>query len=291
LRKAAASALLLLLVSKLGVVFVINALFETSGFGPGEDCAGIDCGAIVVNAATTKTVLAFTLSILAKPLTESEAQTEVVIEKWNCAGRRKSLEETSMRSGGKFTTVILAVWFCLALFLGIAGWFRAASAPVVGATVWTLTAVSLFACWLIPPIRRWASMVDPRWLIALHLTRFVGFYFLFLWQRGQLPEGFAVPGGVGDIAVALAAVALFILRRDAAAQRSYHKAVLFWNAFGLVDIVFVAFSALEFGLKDWQSMAPLRELPLSLLPTFLVPLIIASHVLIFVKLLRKNAGQ
>jgi hypothetical protein len=61
---------------------------------------------------------------------------------------------------------------------------------------------------------------------------------------------------------------------------------LIWNTIGLIDIIFVVFSALRFGLKDWQLMHALRELPLSLLPTFLVPLIIASHVLIFVRLLR-----
>ena len=62
--------------------------------------------------------------------------------------------------------------------------------------------------------------------------------------------------------------------------------LLAWNTLGLIDIIFVVLSALRFGLKDWQSMRTLRELPLSLLPTFLVPLIIASHVLIFVLLIR-----
>lgn len=182
-------------------------------------------------------------------------------------------------------TVILAVCFCLALFVGLAGWFRVLSAPVVAATVWTLTAVLLLACWLIPPVRSWASLVDLRWLIALHLTRFVGFYFLFLCRRGQLPEGFAIPGAIGDIVVAVAAGLILLIPQLRA------RILLIWNTFGLIDIVFVAFSALRFGLKDWQSMVALRELPLSLLPTFLVPLIITSHVLIFVRLLRKNAVQ
>jgi hypothetical protein len=62
-------------------------------------------------------------------------------------------------------------------------------------------------------------------------------------------------------------------------------ALLTWNTLGLIDIVFVVFSARRFGLQDWQSMRALRELPLSLLPTFLVPLIVASHVLIFVLLI------
>jgi hypothetical protein len=62
--------------------------------------------------------------------------------------------------------------------------------------------------------------------------------------------------------------------------------LLSWNTLGLIDIVFVVSSALRFGLKDWQSMHALREFRLSLLPTFLVPFIIASHVLIFVRLIR-----
>lgn len=66
--------------------------------------------------------------------------------------------------------------------------------------------------------------------------------------------------------------------------------LLTWNTLGLIDIVFVVASALRFGLKDWQSMHMLGELPLSLLPTFLVPLIIASHVLIFVRLIRARIG-
>ena len=178
----------------------------------------------------------------------------------------------------------MVLWFCLALIVGISGQFRAVSAPVVAAIVWISTAIALLVCWKVPAIRSWAAIVDLRWLIALHLTRFVGFYFLFLYQRGQLPEGFAVPGGIGDIIVALIAGMLLVI----SPPRQPRAILLFWNAFGLIDIVFVAFSALRFGLKDWQSMAPLRELPLSLLPTFLVPLIIVSHVLIFVRLARHD---
>jgi hypothetical protein len=48
----------------------------------------------------------------------------------------------------------------------------------------------------------------------------------------------------------------------------------------------VILTAATQGLADPPSMRALLELPLSLLPTFLVPLIIASHLLIFVRLLR-----
>lgn len=190
-----------------------------------------------------------------------------------------------MRYETKFVSLILAAWFGLALAAGMSGSFQNVSAPVVAITVWTLTGIALLICWTIPSARNWAAIVDLRWLVGLHLTRFIGIYFLVLCARGSLPAGFAKPAGIGDIIIAAAAAAILLvpeLRR--------RKILMIWNALGLIDIVFVAFSAMRFGLRDWLSMAPLRELPLSLLPTFLVPLIIASHILIFIRLGRANVG-
>jgi len=55
---------------------------------------------------------------------------------------------------------------------------------------------------------------------------------------------------------------------------------------GLADILFVVVTAARLGVADPESMAALLRLPLSLLPTFLVPLIIASHVVLGVRLAR-----
>ena len=189
-------------------------------------------------------------------------------------------------NSNRVVTLVLLGWPCFAVGLG--GWFYKASAPAVAATVWTLTAFVLFACWKIASIRVWALNVDVRWLVLFHVTRlFAGAYFLVLCQRDQLPCGFARPAAWGDIGVAVLALAVV-----SATHTQFAKTLLLiWNAIGLIDIIFVVFSALRFGLKDWQSMHTLRELPLSLLPTFLVPLIIASHVLIFVRLARARIGS
>ena len=130
--------------------------------------------------------------------------------------------------------------------------------------------------------------IDLRWLVVLHVTRlFIGAYFLVLCQRRQLRCAFATPAGWGDIVIGVLAVALV-----SSMHTQFAKTVLLsWNTLGLIDIVFVVLSALRVGLKNWQSMHALRELPLSLLPTFLVPLIIASHVLIFVRLIRARIGS
>jgi hypothetical protein len=182
-----------------------------------------------------------------------------------------------MKKETRLVVFTLSAWFCLALAFTVTGLFRTFSAPAVALTVWTLTAAALLACWKISDVRHWAATVHRRSLLAVHLTRFVGFYFLFLSKRGDLPEAFALPAGIGDILVAAGALVLMIVPQLGYSRR----ALLGWNIFGFVDIIFVVFSALRLGLRDWVSMAPLRQLPLSLLPTFLVPLIIVSHILIF----------
>jgi hypothetical protein len=190
------------------------------------------------------------------------------------------MNQPMSRSLNQIISAVLGAWFCFALAVGVSGRFQRASAFGVVLTVWGLAALVLLACWKIPAIRNWLVTVPFRTLIWLHVTRFVGIYFLVLAAHGRLPAGFAKPAGIGDIIIALGAV--FLLA--APNIRSWQTVLRIWNFFGFIDIVLVAFNALRFGSQDWQSMAALRSLPLSLLPTFLVPLIIATHVLIFVRL-------
>src|SRR6476646_7397506 len=100
-----------------------------------------------------------------------------------------------MTRSGKFLLTAWLSWFALALAIGLTGIFKQASAPVVALTVWALTAVLLLAWWKIAAINRWASDIDLSWLIALHLSRFVGVYFLLLCRNDSLSCAFATPAG------------------------------------------------------------------------------------------------
>jgi len=180
-------------------------------------------------------------------------------------------------------SLILTIWFCLAVGFGLTGLFEQASAWAVALTVWSLTILLLVSCWKIPAIRQWAKDVALSRLIALHLSRFVGIYFLLLCWRGGLSCAFGTLAGWGDVSVAIGAVILLLWPR-AAPKRLPLRLTLVWNILGLLDIVLVVITAFRVGLDDWQGMAALRILPLMLLPTFLVPLIIVSHILIFVRL-------
>jgi hypothetical protein len=178
-------------------------------------------------------------------------------------------------------------WLLLAVVLGAVGAVRALPAPGAPVVILGLTAVTLVAGWVMPGFRAWLSVIDERWLVSLHLTRFVGAYFLYLYGLGELPYRFAVPGGWGDIGVASLAAILLLAGSPRHGWR--RGAYIVWNVLGLADIVFVVATAAWLVAGDPESMAALRRLPLSLLPTFLVPLIIASHVVLGVRLARRTA--
>src|SRR2546430_1058598 len=79
----------------------------------------------------------------------------------------------------------------------------------------------------------------------------------------------------------------FLLLLSGSPPRAGRRAAyILWNVLGLADILFVVVTAARLGVTDPESMAALLRLPLSLLPTFLVPLIIASHMVLGVRLAR-----
>jgi hypothetical protein len=187
---------------------------------------------------------------------------------------------------GRAVLLTTAAWFAVAFALGAAGVFKEIRPPLPQIILATLTAAVLILFWTPTPFRRWALAVDPRALVLIHVTRFVGFYFLWLYSRGELPWAFAVPGGWGDIVVAATAILVCLFTRpDTGSGRGI---LIAWNIFGLADILMVVATAVRLAVADPASMAALLRLPLSLLISFLVPIIIATHVIIFAKTLARR---
>jgi hypothetical protein len=127
--------------------------------------------------------------------------------------------------------------------------------------------------------------VDTGFLVILHSWRMVGMGFLFLYAHGVLPGLFAWLAGVGDMLAAVGAVLIgSALLKGKAVSR---KTLLNWNMFGLLDFVIAIVvgtalrSAYMGGAVNTDAMA---QLPLSLVPTVIVPLYIITHLVIFLQL-------
>ncbi len=182
-----------------------------------------------------------------------------------------------------FVTTAIGLWLAVAVGIGLSGAYYHASAPVVGATNGVLVTVTLLALFLIRPLRVWAQRVSLRWLVLYHAVRFVGLAFLVLHASGALPAAFAVKAGWGDIVVAATALVVAFAAIPVTSRGRWWT-VLLWNVFGLFDILMVLGTGMRLGLADPGQLAAITAFPMSLLPTFIVPLVIVTHVLIFIRL-------
>jgi hypothetical protein len=174
---------------------------------------------------------------------------------------------------------VLGGWLVISGLLAGAGVYRLDPGEVVP---WFLVAVAGTLIALLPatriPIvsRILADPGTPARLALPHTLRVVGVLFLILMAQGHLPAAFALPAGLGDIAIGV--VAPFVARR-LASDRGRAGAVRF-NVLGILDLIVAGvIGFLLLGpIEVTPSTEPLTLLPLALIPTAAVPLAVALHV-------------
>jgi hypothetical protein len=64
-----------------------------------------------------------------------------------------------------------------------------------------------------------------------------------------------------------------------------------WNTIGLIDIMLVVVSAARVAIANPSSMAQLMQPPFALLPLFYVPLVIASHLWLYGRLMERMRSR
>ena len=181
---------------------------------------------------------------------------------------------TSPRPSSVPFLLAMLVWFVLACAAGISGRVASLTPPQPQLMIAALSVLLLVTGWVHPGLRAWINQVNLRGFVAFHITRFVGIVFLMMSQRGELSPEWALPAGWGDIAVATGALLIAgLLKRP----ESRPDIVRLWNLIGLIDIFAVVVTAARIGMRDPQAIAPLLEFPMSLVPTFVVPIVFATH--------------
>ena len=191
------------------------------------------------------------------------------------------------RSSGPFL-ICMAIWLVIAVILGATGRVAALTPPIPQIIIFALTLASIATGALHRGLREWLAGVNLRGFVAFHLTRFVGIAFLVMYVNGVLTGEFAITAGWGDIITAAGAAVIVLLYQDPLDQR---RLMLLWNVFGLADILLVVVTAVRIALRAPDEIRPLLQFPMSLVPTFVVPIVIASHVLIFWRLSRAQRSR
>jgi hypothetical protein len=146
---------------------------------------------------------------------------------------------------------------------------------------------ALIALWYVAP--RLARLPRARALaplLFLHTFRSVGLLFLVPGVVGpRLPDAFAIPAAYGDLlAVVLALVALLTLR---AGWRGAPALVWLFNLEGTVDLLYAIIQGVRVNIAGGYALGAAW-----FIPTFVVPALLVTHVLIFWLLLRpqRRAG-
>jgi hypothetical protein len=172
------------------------------------------------------------------------------------------------------------------------GWFHNdADRLGFAVAVAALAPLLVFALWFAASagFRRFALSLNPRVLTAVQSWRMVGFTFVLLEAHGVLPALFARPAGYGDMAIG--ATAAYVAWK--AAEPAHRSWFLLWQALGIADLVTAVTLGTTAPLIDpgGAPMTLMTVLPLSLIPTFLVPLFTIFHVICIAQARRWKAPE
>ena len=191
--------------------------------------------------------------------------------------------------------VVAGAWFVAVVVLTALGLFTRVGPPAIVVAVLGPIAVGVGAALRGSAVRTLALGVPVALLVLVNAGRLLGAFFVALHADGRLPATFARTAGWGDIAVGLLALPVALIAwREAPGWRPL---TLAWNAFSLVDLIVAV--TLGFGSTPdsplrfiYEDTAPgtLAMLPWALIPAFLVPIYMLTHLAVFSQLAARSSA-
>lgn len=193
----------------------------------------------------------------------------------------------------KWVTIgLIAVWFSFSVVASAENLFRTDTARFgLGIAIAAGAPLILFAMWFgsSAGFREFLLSLDPRALTIVETWRIVGAAFLVLYYLGMLPGLFAFPAGVGDAAIGVTAPLVAV----GLTKFAHRKSFIVWQILGILDLA----TAVTLGTTDGLiypsgvGMGAMTVLPLSLIPTFFVPLLLLFHIICIRQARRWRASE
>ncbi|MDE2471033.1 MAG: hypothetical protein KGL35_20390 [Bradyrhizobium sp.] len=215
---------------------------------------------------------------------------------WVGAARMGGSTASRYATAGILSLVLLG-WWAAARHFGAANVYFAGgrTAPTLFLALVAPLLVAILGVRTAPAVARLLAASPLHWLVAAQVYRVAGIIFLVLLADGHLPWQFALPAGLGDIAMGLFAVVLAVNLASRAPGAG--RAVYGWSLFGIADLVV----AMTMGATTSPGQIHLFALdnpnllvssfPLVMIPTFAVPLALILHGLVLTRLPRLREAR
>jgi hypothetical protein len=177
-------------------------------------------------------------------------------------------------------STVIPAWFIVVLAIAALGGFTNATNRLgLSVAIASLAPLIAFFIWFSAskPFRGYTMSLSPVLLTAAQSFRLVGFIFVLLEAHRSLPAIFALPAGYGDMFIGATA----ILVAWKLAQNRRRGPFIAWQLLGILDLVTAVTLGVTSPFLDPHGVpvTPMTVLPLSLIPTFFVPLYLIFHVI------------
>jgi hypothetical protein len=205
--------------------------------------------------------------------------------------QRRAAAATATTTPYALAAAGVVAWGALAVVLAHEEVFATTSdttAPLIGLGI-ALPIAAGVTLLRVAGVRRAIDRIPLRWLVGVQLYRVLGCLFLVAYARDEMPGEFALPAGIGDVLVGLAAVGVAAVVATRGVERA-RGAVLGWCAFGIADLVVAVATGLFSSPSILQALAldepnlAITRYPFVLIPTFLVPISVVLHVYVIARL-------
>lgn len=200
------------------------------------------------------------------------------------SGTIESTQPSVRFFGPKLVVPLLSVWFVLAIVLSASGALQDIPSAVPLVLGFVVPASGYFALYFASAgFRRFVFDQNLRLVTLALASRTCGAIFFVKYAEGVLPGRFAIPTGISDVAVGLTAVvAAFRLVSNAGAAK---RGFVTWHLFGILGLIVsgslgILTSPMPAGLlATTPTSQAMNSLPLSLVPTFLGPVVLILHLM------------
>ena len=190
-------------------------------------------------------------------------------------------------SAGLLLRVLLWGWFAAAILAGHRLTLRHLPPAALAGLIPALAGLAWMLTRRLTSLRAFCAEVDVRALVLLQVVRASGLYFLFGEGAAGLPRGLALFAGAGDLIVAVMALPVAFAPM---AEEVRARAIRIWSIVSLASLLASAGLLLQLAFGEPLRLLPFAYLPLSLYPTFLLPLLLAAQAVLLGRMLAPEGG-